>query len=67
MANGQRIMVPGPGEEIVDATGKTLDREKFTGMLIEYYHLRGWDEHTGLPHRKTLTDLDLDDLAPSFR
>ena len=67
MANGQRIMVPGPGEEIVDATGKTLDRDKFTGMLKEYYHLRGWDEDTGLPHRKTLTDLDLDDLAPSFR
>ena len=63
MANGQRILVPGPGEEIVDTTGNMLDRDKFTGMLKEYYRLRGWDEETGLPHGQTLTDLDLDDLT----
>jgi aldehyde:ferredoxin oxidoreductase len=67
MANGQRIMVPGPGEETIDATGNTLDKDKFTGMLKEYYRLRGWDEETGFPRKQTLTELALDDLAPSFQ
>ena len=41
------FLVPGPGGSVVDAAGKALDREKFTAMLKEYYHLRGWDEETG--------------------
>ena len=67
MANGRRIMVPGPGEEIVDATGNRLDLDKFTGMLKEYYRLRGWNEETGLPHMETLTNLDIGDLSPGFK
>ncbi len=63
---GQKVMVPGPGDEVVDATGKTLDRDRFTGMLKEYYGLRGWDEETGIPRAGTLTVLGLDGLSPSF-
>jgi aldehyde:ferredoxin oxidoreductase len=44
---GQKVLMPGPGDEVVDATGKTLDREKFKELLREYYHIRGWDEDTG--------------------
>jgi aldehyde:ferredoxin oxidoreductase len=56
--------VPGPGEEAVDPRGRTLDRDKFTGMLKEYYRLRGWYEETGLPRPETLAALGLDDLGP---
>ncbi len=48
---GHKMVVPGPGEEAIDVTGRTLDRDKFVGMLREYYRLRGWDEATGLPPR----------------
>ena len=41
--DGQSVMVPGPGENGVDAKGKRLDRDKFTRMLKEYYQLRGWN------------------------
>jgi aldehyde:ferredoxin oxidoreductase len=50
----------------VAASGKMLDREKFTNMLKEYYRLRGWDEATGLPHPETLHRLGLDDLSFIF-
>jgi aldehyde:ferredoxin oxidoreductase len=65
-ARGKKVMVPGPGDEVVDATGNTLDRDRFISMLKEYYGLRGWDEDTGLPRAKTLADLGLDDLVPAF-
>jgi aldehyde:ferredoxin oxidoreductase len=45
------------GLEIV--RGKTIDREKFTEMLDEYYELHGWDE-SGVPTSETLERLDLD-------
>ena len=61
---GQRVMVPGPGETVVNVTGKTLDKDRFVSMLKEYYRLRGWDETTGLPCTETLADLELDDLSP---
>jgi aldehyde:ferredoxin oxidoreductase len=66
-AHGQPVMVPGPDDETVDATGKTLDRTKYASLLKEYYRLRGWDEETGLPRAETLADLGIDDLAPSFQ
>jgi aldehyde:ferredoxin oxidoreductase len=56
-------MVPGPDNETVDASGKTLDRDKFLNMLKEYYHLRGWDKETGFPSADTLGKLGLQDLA----
>jgi aldehyde:ferredoxin oxidoreductase len=65
--HGRPVKVPGPGEGGVDATGKILDRARFTSMLQEYYRLRGWDEETGLPRAETLATLGLDDLAPGFR
>jgi aldehyde:ferredoxin oxidoreductase len=65
-SHGRKMLVPGPGEETVDATGKTLDSARFTGMLKEYYGLRGWDEETGQPLPDTLSALGLDDLMPVF-
>jgi aldehyde:ferredoxin oxidoreductase len=65
-SRGQPVMVPGPGDEIVAASGKMLDRAKFTNMLKEYYRLRGWDEETGLPEPETLESLGLNDLGPVF-
>ena len=65
-SHGQPVIVPGPGDEVVSASGKMLDRGKFTSMLKEYYRLRGWDEATGLPQPETLHRLDLDDLIPVF-
>jgi aldehyde:ferredoxin oxidoreductase len=62
-AHGSKMIMPGPGAEPVDMTGNKLDREKFKGMLKEYYALRGWDEQTGLPTEKTLTTLGMADLA----
>jgi aldehyde:ferredoxin oxidoreductase len=60
------IMVPGPGHSAVDMTGNKLDRDKFTGMLKEYYALRGWDEETGQPRTETLAALGVADLLPSI-
>ena len=43
------VMVPGPGETVVNIAGRKLDREKYTQVLQEYYRLRGWDEDAGVP------------------
>ncbi|HJX12516.1 MAG TPA: aldehyde ferredoxin oxidoreductase C-terminal domain-containing protein, partial [Dehalococcoidales bacterium] len=64
---GGPVMVAGPGDEVIDATGKVLDRDKFTAMLREYYGLRGWDEATGLPRPETLKKLGVEDLLPGFK
>ena len=60
------VLVPGPGDEPVDMTGNVLDRDRFKGMLMEYYSLRGWDENTGLPGAATLSALGLEDLSMSL-
>ena len=60
------FMVPGPDNEAVNASGKTLDRDKFLNMLKEYYDLRGWDKETGFPRADTLAKLRLEDLASKF-
>ena len=65
-ARGQPMLVPGPGEEAFNATGKTLDRDKFIIMLKEYYRLRSWDTKTGLPLKKTLCSLGLPEVADSL-
>lgn len=41
------------------ARGKSIDREKFTKMIDEYYQLHGWDEK-GVPKPETLKKLGLD-------
>ncbi len=62
-AHGGKMIMPGPGAEPVDLTGNVLDRDKFTGMLKEYYQLRGWDEKTGLPTKETLASLGMGDIV----
>ena len=62
-AHGGKMIMPGPGGQPVDLTGNMLDRDKFKGMLKEYYQLRGWDAKTGLPTKKTLATLGMEDLA----
>jgi aldehyde:ferredoxin oxidoreductase len=59
---GPPRMVPGAGDEPVNAVGKVLDRSKFVNMLQEYYRLRGWDEQTGIPGKETLAALGQEDL-----
>jgi len=62
LSSKRPVLVPGPGDEPVDMTGNILDRDYFTGMLREYYQLRGWDKNTGLPGAETLAKLGLKDL-----
>jgi len=63
-AHGGKMIMPGPGAQPFDATGNTLDRDKFLAMLKEYYGIRGWDENTGLPTTETLAALGMEDLCP---
>lgn len=55
-------LTTGPGGQAIKVTRK-LDRDKFQGVLDEYYRLFGWDKATGLPTRATLEDLGLEDVA----
>ena len=43
--------------------GESLDRDKFTRMLEEYYALRGWDQDSGIPTRSILEEYGLGDIA----
>jgi aldehyde:ferredoxin oxidoreductase len=61
--HGGKMVMPGPGARPVDMTGNKLDRDKFISMLKEYYQLRGWGEKTGLPTKKTLAALGMEDVA----
>ena len=65
--HGYKMIMPGSGAQPVDLTGNKLDREKFKGMLKEYYALRGWDEKTGLPTKMTLEKLGMGDLVGAVR
>jgi aldehyde:ferredoxin oxidoreductase len=58
-ARGQPMLIPGAGDEIVDATGNVLDMNKYRDMLQEYYSLRGWDE-SGRPRRERLAELGME-------
>ncbi len=46
--------------------GHVFSREDLDTMLDEYYSLRGWDIATGIPTRKTLTDLGLEYAADAL-
>jgi aldehyde:ferredoxin oxidoreductase len=61
--HGGMLIAPGPGARPVDMTGNVLDRAKFKVMLEEYYRLRGWDLRTGLPTKKTLAALGMQDIS----
>ena len=54
--------VPGKDGEPISKKGTVVDRQKFAHMMGEYYELRGWDR-SGLQTRRTLAQLDLDDIA----
>jgi aldehyde:ferredoxin oxidoreductase len=54
--------VLGLNGEPVSVVRNILDRDKFAGVLKEYYQIRGWDE-TGIPRRETLAALGMSDLG----
>lgn len=43
--------------------GAILSREDIDKVLDEYYEVRGWDKQSGVPTRKKLLELGLDDVA----
>ena len=47
--------------------GRTIDPEKWNVMLAEYYRARGWDPASGIPTRKTLKKLSLDDITAGLQ
>lgn len=57
-----QVIVPGPGDEIIEMKGKVLDRSVFETMRREFYEIRGWDPETGLQKAETLEQLGLSDL-----
>ncbi len=46
------------------ARGKSIDREKFTAMINEYYRLHEWDEN-GVPTAGLLARLKIEELRPA--
>jgi aldehyde:ferredoxin oxidoreductase len=54
---GSEPVVSGPFK------GEGLEPEKFNQMLDEYYELRGWNKETGIPTRKKLEELGLNEIA----
>ena len=43
--------------------GISLDQEKLTDIIKEHDELHGWDIETGIPTKKTLESLDLQEIA----
>ena len=62
-----KVLVPGPGEEVLCLRGKTLDRSAYEEMRRQFYELRGWDAATGLQKQATLAELGLADLADELK
>ena len=58
-ARGEPMLVPGPGEETINATGKVLERDKYRAILQEYYALRCWGPD-GVPLPQRLAELQKD-------
>lgn len=46
-----------------DDKGIVLNREKYLGLMDEYYKVRGWDPQTGRPTREKLKELGMHDVA----
>jgi aldehyde:ferredoxin oxidoreductase len=53
------MMATGPDDNSKTPSGMVLDRDKYAGMLREYYSLRGWNEETGRPLKETLEKVGL--------
>jgi len=47
--------------------GLMVSKEKLDKMLDEYYTLNGWDIETSWPHKKTLIDIGLKDVAEELQ
>jgi aldehyde:ferredoxin oxidoreductase len=45
------------------AKGAVLSKDTISGLLDEYYGLRGWDIKRGMPGREKLLALGLEDIA----
>jgi aldehyde:ferredoxin oxidoreductase len=56
-------LVLGKDDEVISKKGHVLDREEFETMKSEYYALREWDVESGMPTRRGLKALGLDDVA----
>ena len=54
---------PGRNGKVISKVGAIVQREEFEKMKSEYYELRGWDIHSGLPTRTKLKELQLEDIA----
>ncbi|MEM2926659.1 MAG: aldehyde ferredoxin oxidoreductase N-terminal domain-containing protein [Candidatus Bathyarchaeia archaeon] len=52
-------------ENIIGPSGKleSLDKKAFLKLVDEYYLLRGWDLETGIPTKRKLDELGLQDVA----
>ncbi len=59
-ADSRSPEVPGRPEAVKEQINS---REYLDRMLDEYYELHGWDKATGLPRRKILAELGLEDVA----
>jgi aldehyde:ferredoxin oxidoreductase len=59
-----KVLVPGPGNEILNRRGKVLERKDFEAMRKEFYEIRGWDPDTGLQKPETLEKLGLTGIVP---
>lgn len=54
---------PGKNGEIISRKGALFEKDKFLGMLGEFYEIRGWDRETGLQTEAKLKELGLHDVA----
>jgi aldehyde:ferredoxin oxidoreductase len=57
-----RVLIPGPGDQVLNRKGMTLERDQFDIMRRQFYELRGWDTQTGTQQPETLKRLGLSDL-----
>jgi len=62
-----KVIVPGPGEEVISLKGATLDRDIYEEIRKEFYTIRGFDPETGLQKAETLKRLGMADIAEELK
>ena len=60
------LVLPGKNGELFSRKGETVSREMFKKVMDDYYVVRGWDVETGLPTRKKLIELDLEEVVSAL-
>ena len=60
------LVLPGKNGELFSRKGETVSRETFKKVMDDYYVARGWDVETGLPTRKKLIELDLEEVVSAL-